>query len=723
MPATDSSLDVCYSFGPYLLNPQQATLFRGSEPVPLTPKVFDTLVVLVENAGRVLTRQALMEQVWPDTVVVDSSLSQNIWLLRTTLGEDEQTKYIETVPRRGYRFVGVVTKIDPSAEPPRPPAPVAVEEQAVPQRVAASIPPPSDEPYSEEFVVVRRRRSARRRTNAFFAAILALSVITTAVVVWRFGLREPAARHGTVLAAERLPIEERVSEIAISPDGRQLAYVARDSQDRASLFLRKRDAENAVVLESAIADVRRLSFSGDGGDLHYQRLASGQETHYALHSYSLSTGRGREIVAGIFTAAIAPKSGSVLYVPESTTEQRVMLRDRAARSDRAILNLPLPQHLLGRMAWSPDERQVAVTHYHAGWYVSVIDPRAGTIRHVAGPWHTIRGFAWMPDGKRILASAGSDGSESSLWRVDTVSGSADRVTTPLHAMGSISASADGRTLATVEPSVTGRVITFSVSDTAARAEVLPAVKGGSSPRWCAGGFVAEREIGGSPDLWLLDERGKPLRQLTATPDREAEVAVSPDGKRIAYTIFSPEGRSSISMLSLENGVAVHLTADAHARRPAFSHDGNSIIYSETTNWWRSMIVSTETRKPTPLLNGITSLAKESPDGRHLVAASWTRLADWPSYVVTRTADRQLMHKFWLQDAEQFQWMDDQTLTYVKPTGAEWVLYAVPMTGGTARAIATFDSRVESYDYNRATGKFLVATTVPSSHAYVLRIEP
>ena len=94
-------VDVCYTFGPFRLDPSRGTLTRDGESVPLTPKLYDTLLLFVENAGRVLSRETLTESLWPDTIVSDTSLTQNIFLLRKAIGEDA----IKTVPRKGYRFV------------------------------------------------------------------------------------------------------------------------------------------------------------------------------------------------------------------------------------------------------------------------------------------------------------------------------------------------------------------------------------------------------------------------------------------------------------------------------------------------------------------------------------------------------------------------------------------------------------------------------------------
>jgi len=102
-----------YAFGPFVLNGNERTLLRNGESVTLTPKVFETLLVLVENHGRVLTKSALMDALWPETFVEESSLAQNISLLRKALAnpDDDQT-YIETIPKRGYRFIGDVRKIN-----------------------------------------------------------------------------------------------------------------------------------------------------------------------------------------------------------------------------------------------------------------------------------------------------------------------------------------------------------------------------------------------------------------------------------------------------------------------------------------------------------------------------------------------------------------------------------------------------------------------------------
>ena len=100
-----------YEFGPFRLDAKERLLLHDGEFVPLSPKAFDMLLALVENSGHLLEKNELMHRLWPDTFIEEGSLAQNISLLRKALGESESQKFIETVPRRGYRFVASVREL------------------------------------------------------------------------------------------------------------------------------------------------------------------------------------------------------------------------------------------------------------------------------------------------------------------------------------------------------------------------------------------------------------------------------------------------------------------------------------------------------------------------------------------------------------------------------------------------------------------------------------
>jgi DNA-binding winged helix-turn-helix (wHTH) protein/TolB-like protein/Tfp pilus assembly protein PilF len=113
---TEAAAPAVVRFGPFHLDRRQRLLFRSAEVVPLTPKAFELLDVLVRHAGEVVEKEALMRSVWPDTFVDEANLSHHVFALRRALGDESKDHhYIGTIPRRGYRFLAPV---DAAAEAP-----------------------------------------------------------------------------------------------------------------------------------------------------------------------------------------------------------------------------------------------------------------------------------------------------------------------------------------------------------------------------------------------------------------------------------------------------------------------------------------------------------------------------------------------------------------------------------------------------------------------------
>src|SRR2546421_4133177 len=96
-----------YEFGPFRLDATDPLLLRDDQHIPLTPKAFETLLALVEHGGHLIDKDELMKKVWPNTFVEEVNLAKNVSSLRKILGEP----YIETIPKRGYRFVAGVREV------------------------------------------------------------------------------------------------------------------------------------------------------------------------------------------------------------------------------------------------------------------------------------------------------------------------------------------------------------------------------------------------------------------------------------------------------------------------------------------------------------------------------------------------------------------------------------------------------------------------------------
>jgi DNA-binding winged helix-turn-helix (wHTH) protein/TolB-like protein len=130
--------DDFYEFGRFRLKSDERVLLRGEEFVPLTPKAFDILLALLENDGRIVRKDDLMKKVWPDTFVEEGNLTQNVSMLRKALGESANgPQFIETVPRRGYRFVAPVSRGNGTGEQV-----LEVVTSILPEPLSAPPPPP-----------------------------------------------------------------------------------------------------------------------------------------------------------------------------------------------------------------------------------------------------------------------------------------------------------------------------------------------------------------------------------------------------------------------------------------------------------------------------------------------------------------------------------------------------------------------------------------------------
>lgn len=183
-PAESNNL---WEFGDFRVDARARLVLRDGIPVPLMPKAFDVLVYLLRNRDRAVSREELLQAIWPDTVVTDASLTQAVFLVRKALGETESSRYVETLPRVGYRMTLPSQPLAPDADRAQPPSP-----PPLPGIRAAG-------------------RPLRRRW-----ALLAVAALGAAVVVWLVSRKPPEGGNVPTGGAEPLLALER--EIAVPPD-------------------------------------------------------------------------------------------------------------------------------------------------------------------------------------------------------------------------------------------------------------------------------------------------------------------------------------------------------------------------------------------------------------------------------------------------------------------------------------------------------------------------
>lgn len=208
-----------YEFGCFRLIPSEQLLLRNGSAVPLAPKTFEILLALVTRHGHLVTRETLMQEVWPDSFVEETNLTVNISLLRKVLGDTEDLRpWIATVPKRGYRFDGSVTlhsnaasispeptQISPSssgvnlsAEPPPPDAALLMPQEQLPQE--HEVAPETRKPKS--------RATVRYRSVIWISAVTAIAVLCAGIVLIPMMLRHrPSGGLAEIHTLAVLPFE------------------------------------------------------------------------------------------------------------------------------------------------------------------------------------------------------------------------------------------------------------------------------------------------------------------------------------------------------------------------------------------------------------------------------------------------------------------------------------------------------------------------------------
>ncbi|MET0650207.1 MAG: tetratricopeptide repeat protein [Pyrinomonadaceae bacterium] len=216
-----------YEFGPFRLNPARRVLLREGQPVALTAKVFDTLVIFVERRGRVLAKDELMTALWPDTAVEENNLTQHVSVLRKALGERAGAhRYVVTVPGRGYSFVEPVREVAPEVCEERPAA--RREEIAVAEAAAITV-------------------GASRPPRAALALAMSAAVVSTAAAVYLW-VGRGAPGQGQLAQASKAEVVRRARRHTTE------VFEAHEAYLRGRYFWNKRNAE---AVEKSVEHFRR----------------------------------------------------------------------------------------------------------------------------------------------------------------------------------------------------------------------------------------------------------------------------------------------------------------------------------------------------------------------------------------------------------------------------------------------------------------------------------
>jgi DNA-binding winged helix-turn-helix (wHTH) protein/Tol biopolymer transport system component len=459
----------CYTFGEFRLELDERRLLRRGEAIPLPPKVFDTLILLVENSGHLVTKDEFMNRLWAGTFVGEDTLARNISLLRKVLGED----YIATVPRHGYRLV---VTVDEGTE----------EDEGAAGR---SVFTPITNSHTEErptanggsAVVVANPTGAREALPAithgakhFRFTWLGVACLSLGVGLiggfFTFRLLSPAPhREAVMIQVTANTSEDPVSSGAISPDGKYLAYTDKTGKIRVKLVT---TGATRTVPNAETAAANRVNWEIGPWLPDSSRFIV--NAHPASGPRFNSDGwNSQGTSAWMFSVLGVPpqklrdeaevmsvsSDGSLVAFATNAGplgDREMWLMDVSGREARKIYDTA-GDHALAALSWSPDgqrviyldrgkaSRALVIRNLHGGPSATVLRFPDSTDPHP---------YVWLADGRLIYSSYETLGSgECVIWKlwVDPRSGKPvggpQRVTSMEGLCDGITATADGKELA------------------------------------------------------------------------------------------------------------------------------------------------------------------------------------------------------------------------------------------------------------------------------------
>jgi Tol biopolymer transport system component/DNA-binding winged helix-turn-helix (wHTH) protein len=634
-----------YDFAGFRLDAKERLLQRGDETISLTPKEFELLLALVERAPHLVEKDELHVIIWKDTFVEEGTLTRNISWLRKKL-ENNATggeKFIETVPKRGYRFLPSVTQIE------KTPA-LVVEEQTV-QHIRI------EETFSLERGIQDEKRGIENINNAqlnlsqapnlalrktfpqsairlwlalFFGAAAAAAI---AVVVYQNFVRSPAPQ--TILASKITPfsgLSGREEMPAFSPDGKQIAFVWNGANsENTDIYVKLIKTGEPVRLTENDADDLSPTFSPDAAHIAFVR--------------SVATGGGSELMlipalggAERKICSLRSTRSSLSFSPDGRYLAAAENDEGAAKSGIFLVEvangekrrLTTPPEYAGDVmpAYSPDGQTIAFVR-SLGPIVQELfvlpisgngEPRQLTFDKT---W--IDGVAWSADGARIVfASLRKNNSQVSLWQILAAGGEPELIATGGKKLGSPAVSSDGRTIAFVENSQDSNIWRLEPERLPSRDAFrrhIESSRSDHSPQFSSDGkrivFASSRTA--NYEIWIADADGANSRQLTDLQKSPAgSPRFSPDDRFVAFDA-QIAGNGDVFIVPVDGGTTRRLTdADSFDYMPSWSADGQWIYFASNRSGkaqiWKMPAAGGEAVQITQ--KGGTE-SYESPDGKEL----------------------------------------------------------------------------------------------------------
>ena len=639
-----------WRFGIFEVDALRSELRRSGTRVKLREQSFRILVLLLERAGDIVTREELRQALWPSDTYVDfdHSLNTAVMKLRDALGDSaDKPLYIETIPKRGYRFVAPVSQAGDF--------PSEVPKTETPSADSGTLAPPTDMPLTAPVGPPGRRRLVGYAVGAL---CLLLFVIIGAIVFVRS--RNPARAPVTTSTAQPLRIVPittaagNATSPVFSPDGREIAFVW-DGPDRQryDLYLQLIDGETPLRLTHNPGGLLgRPAWSPDGNQIAFSRCDGKNDGVYVVPALGGAVRKLTEV------GCLYSLPGPLVWL--SGGEQILMIDhcspggpfgivnfSLATGDKRCLVNTPAKSTDSGfGFSLSPDGRTIAFSNTTASLCCDIytVPLSGGTPKHIGFSDGQVgcntltefncSGVMWLPDSKSLVFVSNRT-TLPTLWRVPVNGGPVERETT-YPAIGNFSK--DGRSFVYSEESGSVPPAIWRADLGAAGGPVIsnkslvksqyPEMDAQPSPDGSQIVWMSIRT--GSEELWLSDRDGEHPVQLTHLQRYSGTPRWAPDGKQIVFDSYTKGGGAQIFVIDTEGRNLRQITYGAYDNVvPSWSRDGRSIYCASkrTGNWqlWRHALADGAETQVTPH-GGFTGF--ESSDGRTLYFSKFDQSGIW-----------------------------------------------------------------------------------------------
>jgi len=630
-----------YEFGDWLLDPDEHLLLRDRKPVPLGPKVFETLLVLVENAGHLVPKDEFMKRVWPDTFVEDAALTQNISHLRRVLSKADGA-VIETVPKRGYRLllpVRVVAERLPVAgdraagnrHQPSVTQEVLREDGASTNGVCGN--PQIPIATSSAQPVALQRLFATR--NALVMG-LTLCAVGLFFLYSRHSLRSKAGQPVVIPAVTNVGDKYTPS---LSPDAQHLAFAWNGGAGRQSnLYVKLVGTEESLRLTKQASIDFNPIWSPDGRYIAFCRIQNGETGIYIIPALGGTERRVRETLwEELEFREVLRSAGRLSWSPDG---KLLAFSDRAFRNEAPsifllsldsleVRRLTLPSRGDFNPAFSPDGKTLAFTRASQGFEsIYTVPVSGGEEKRLISDGTDHWGLAWTPDGRDIIfADAGWPLAPGWLWKISASGGEPER----------LQFGQEG-----VEPSIRGNRLVYvrqtanlntwrrklNSSPASPSDRLISSTRMESGPQFSPDGsrITFESTRSGSYEVWMCRSDGSGPVQLTHFNSVTGTPRWSPDGQQIAFD-SDTGGNMDIYVIDSQGGAPRRLTSEPSIEAvPSWSRDGRWIYFASDRTGSSQVWKMPSTGGPALQVTHQGGFAAfESPDGRFLFYAKGLRV--------------------------------------------------------------------------------------------------